>query len=250
MTTTQSPPVRTAEVPQPSEPVTPVVPSEPVTPIDPDPGSPAAPESPASVPAPVEPQTPIVPEPETPMTNPDPPPTDPDPVETGDTAAMAHSPQRDSGYGLYGHQLGGYAGVMAVFATLATGFGAWFRASGRELPERLEARDLALLTVASSRTARLLAKDRVTSPLRAPFTRLQGPAGPGEVEEEPRGRGLRGAVGDLLVCPYCLAMWTSAAFTAALLVAPRLTRWVASVFAIFFGADLLQVAYKRAEDRL
>lgn len=171
-------------------------------------------------------------------------------IETDGTqrAAFDREPQTPDGYGLHADQLGGYAVLMGAFGGSATAFGAWFKRSGRELPERIDPRDLVLLTVASSRAARLLSKDRVTSTLRAPFTRLQGSGGPGEVEERARGRGLRGAVGDLLVCPYCLAMWTSAGFTASLLVAPRFTRWVASVLTIFLGADLVQVAYKRAED--
>jgi uncharacterized membrane protein len=45
-------------------------------------------------------------------------------------------------------------------------------------------------------------------------------------------------------------MWTSAFLTAGLLVAPRFTRWVASVLTIFFGADVLQIAYKKAEETL
>ena len=146
--------------------------------------------------------------------------------------------------------LASYGVLMSVFSTLAGGFAAWFRRSGRDLPERMEGRDLALLTVASHKAARLITKDKVTSAVRAPFTEYRGPGGPGEVTEAPRGRGLRRVVGELLVCPYCLGMWTSAAMTAGLLVAPRFTRWICSVLAIFFGADVLQIAYKKAEDSL
>jgi Protein of unknown function (DUF1360) len=146
--------------------------------------------------------------------------------------------------------LASYGVLMSVFSALAGGFAAWFRRSGRDLPDRIDGRDFALLTVASHKAARLVTKDKVTSAVRAPFTQYQGPAGPGEVAEAPRGRGLRRVVGELLVCPYCMGMWTSAAFTAGLLVAPRFTRWVASVLAMFFGADVLQIAYKKAEDTL
>jgi hypothetical protein len=146
--------------------------------------------------------------------------------------------------------LAGYGLLMGVFSTLVGAFATWFRRSGRELPERMDGRDLALLTLASHKAARLISKDKVTSAVRAPFARYQGAAGPGEVSEAPRGRGLRRVIGELLVCPYCLGMWTSAALTAALLVAPRFTRWVASVLVIFFGADVLQIAYKKAEDTL
>jgi uncharacterized membrane protein len=45
-------------------------------------------------------------------------------------------------------------------------------------------------------------------------------------------------------------MWTSAILTAGLLVAPRFTRWLSAVLATFFGADVLQIAYKKAEDVL
>jgi hypothetical protein len=107
-----------------------------------------------------------------------------------------------------------------------------------------------LLTVASHKLARLLSKDRITSPLRAPFTEPQGEGGPGEVEETSRGRGLRRAIGQLLLCPYCLGMWTSGGFVAGLLTLPRFTRWVASVLSIFFGSEMLQIAYKKAEESL
>jgi hypothetical protein len=146
--------------------------------------------------------------------------------------------------------LASYAALMSVFTTLAGAFGAWFRRSGRQLPERMDGRDLVLLTLASHKASRLITKDKVTSAIRAPFARYQGDAGPGEVSEKPRGRGLRRVIGELLVCPYCLGMWTSAALTAGLLVAPRFTRWLASVLVIFFGADVLQIAYKKAEDSL
>lgn len=145
---------------------------------------------------------------------------------------------------------GGYVVLMSTFSSLAAAFALWFRASGRQLPDRIDGRDLALLTVASHKASRMITKDRVTSSIRAPFTRYEDDAGPGEVSEQPRGRGLRRAVGELLICPYCLGMWTSAAFVAGLLVAPRFTRWLAAVLVAFFGSEMLQIAYKKAEQTL
>jgi hypothetical protein len=144
--------------------------------------------------------------------------------------------------------LRGYAVLMATFTTLAGAFARWFVKTERELPERMGMGDLALLTVASHKSARLISRDRVTSAVRAPFTEFAHDAGPGEVSEKARGRGLRRALGELLVCPYCLGMWTSAGLTAMLLVAPRFTRWFASVLAIFFGSELLQTVYLRATE--
>jgi hypothetical protein len=143
-----------------------------------------------------------------------------------------------------------YGVLMGVFSTLGAAFATWFRRSGRKLPDRMDTSDLLLLTVASHKASRLITKDRVTSTLRAPFTEFEQDAGPAEVSERARGNGLRRAIGELLVCPYCLGMWTSAAFTAGLLVAPRFTRWMASVLVVFFGSEVLQIAYKKAEDTL
>jgi Protein of unknown function (DUF1360) len=90
----------------------------------------------------------------------------------------------------------------------------------------------------------------VTSALRHPFTSYQGEAGPGEVEEAAKGSGLRRAIGELLVCPYCIGMWIAAAFTAGLVVAPRPTRWLAAMLSALFGSDILQIAYKNLEDTI
>jgi hypothetical protein len=159
------------------------------------------------------------------------------------TAVEGYAPDQDI-------PLRGYSILTGAFSSAAVAFSWSFRRSGRELPERIEPIDLALITIATHKGSRLLAKDRVTSPFRAPFTRLQGDGGPGEVEEQPRGSGLRLAIGELLVCPYCLGLWIAAIFAAGLLVAERPTRWIASVLSVLFGADVLQVAYKKLEDAL
>ena len=90
---------------------------------------------------------------------------------------------------------------MGTFAALSGGLAAWIRLSGQRLPEGFSAGDLALMTVATHKASRLLAKDRVTSGIRPPFTRFQGDAGPSEVSEAARGRGVRRAIGELIICP-------------------------------------------------
>jgi Protein of unknown function (DUF1360) len=154
-----------------------------------------------------------------------------------------HSPGKE-------RPLGGYAVLMGAFAGVAGAFGAWIKTSGRDLPERVPPGDLALMTVATHKASRLIAKDRVTSTVRAPFTRYEGEMGPSEVTEEPRGRGLRRATGELIVCPYCVGLWVAAAFAAGFIVAPRPTRWVAATFSALFGSDVLQIAYAKAEETL
>ena len=143
---------------------------------------------------------------------------------------------------------GAYAVMSAIFNTAFAGALVTASRSGR-LPDRIEAGDVVLVGVATHKIARLISKQKVTSFLRAPFTELEAKGGPGEVEERPRGGGLRGAVGELLVCPYCLSLWTSGALHVGLIFAPRATRTVASTFTALTVADFLHVAYKAAEQK-
>ena len=144
---------------------------------------------------------------------------------------------------------GPYALFLSVYGVAIGGFLWWWRGRG-ELPTRISAADLALLGVATHKTSRLLSKDKVTAPLRRPFARYEGPAGPGEVEEAPRGGGVRAAIGELLVCPYCLGQWVATGFAIGFVVAPRVTRFVASVLALVTASDFLQIAYKAGEKRV
>jgi hypothetical protein len=139
--------------------------------------------------------------------------------------------------------VGSFLAVTSVYGAAVAGLSALVRARHRELPERLSAADLALMTVATHRLARTLAKDPVTSPLRAPFTQFAGTSGEAELHEEVRDGGVRHAVGELLTCPFCLAQWVGTGFVFGLLLAPRATRMVAGVFTIVAGADALQYAY-------
>jgi hypothetical protein len=84
--------------------------------------------------------------------------------------------------------LGGYLAAMASFAVTAAGLGAlvWKRGRSEAIAD-LGWSDILLTTFATQRTSRTLAKDPVTSPLRAPFTRFRGQSGEAEVAEEPRG---------------------------------------------------------------
>jgi hypothetical protein len=145
---------------------------------------------------------------------------------------------------------------LAGYAILSTAFGAALgggllaaRRHGRPLPETVGAYDVVLIGIATHKVSRLLTKDKVTSFLRAPFTRFQERAGHGELEEAARGRGLRLAVGELLVCPYCIAQWVAGAFVLGLVHAPRLTRLLAGMWTAHAIADAAQLAYSAAEKR-
>jgi Protein of unknown function (DUF1360) len=155
----------------------------------------------------------------------------------------------DGGYSPTEHRpLRAYAGLTAAFATTLGGAIAALRVNGHDLPDRPRLADIALAGVATHKVSRLLAKDKVTSFIRAPFTRYEQPGDQGgEVEEQPRGGGARLAIGELLVCPYCLAQWVAAGFTLGLVAAPRTTRLVASIYAAETLSDFLQAGYRAAE---
>jgi hypothetical protein len=142
--------------------------------------------------------------------------------------------------------LGGYLATMTTYAGVVASVAAAARLTGRDVPDGLPAKDVALFALATHKLSRLLAKDPVTSPLRAPFTRFEGTAGPAELREEVRG-GARKTVGELVTCPFCLGLWVATGFTAGLLFAPRTTRLAAGTLAVLTGSDLLQFAQSGLE---
>jgi len=143
--------------------------------------------------------------------------------------------------------LGSFLALMGVYGTLTAGLAGAVRARGQGLPEHISPGDLALVTVATAELSRLLAKDPVTSPLRAPFTTFNGTSGEAELAEEVRGSGPRKAVGELVTCPFCLGQWVATGLLFGLVLAPRPTRLAASVLTAVGGASVLQLAYARLQ---
>ena len=141
-----------------------------------------------------------------------------------------------------------YAALVAVFnGLLATALLA--RKCSREpLPERVEPQDLVLFALATQKLSRVITKDKVTSAFRAPFTEIEGKGGAGELEERPRGQGLRRAIGDLITCPFCLGTWIASGFIYGYIFTPRLTRILGSIFAVSGVADFLQQGYVKAQE--
>jgi hypothetical protein len=139
--------------------------------------------------------------------------------------------------------LRGYVVVLGTYSGLAGVLTAAGRAIGVRIPERFNLGDTVLLTVATHKASRLLAKDSITSPLRAPFTRYEEPAGQSELNESVRGRGAQHAIGELLTCPFCLAVWIASGLTAGMVFAPRQTRLLSTILTVVAGADVLHLAY-------
>ena len=148
--------------------------------------------------------------------------------------------------------LAGYAGLLGVFGAALVGVlrTAWrLDSSAHTEAPRARLGDLLLLGVATHKLARLLSKDRVTSPLRAPFTEYEGAAEASEVQEHSRGTGLQRAIGDLITCPYCMGPWVATALIYGFRKRPRMTRLVSGIFAVVAVSDFLHDALGAVQKR-
>jgi hypothetical protein len=153
-----------------------------------------------------------------------------------------------SGYSKQDVPLAEYAGLVGLFHASFAAFLLARRNANLPLPERIDLRDILLLGIATHKLSRVITRDRIMSFVRAPFTRREKSAGAGEVEEQPRGTGVRKAVGELLTCPYCIGTWISSALLYGFILKPRYTRVFASIFAINTVSEFLQQGYAKAKE--
>ncbi len=140
-----------------------------------------------------------------------------------------------------------FAGMMTFYIT-AFAVLAGVAVERKALPRRFGVLDLALLGIATHKLSRIVAKDRITGILRAPFVNYIKSAGAGEVEEEPRGHGIQRGIGTLISCPYCMGPWSAAALGFGFVFAPRVTRFFAGILASVAISDFLHRAYIATKD--
>ncbi len=136
-----------------------------------------------------------------------------------------------------------YAAVTAAYGTLV-GAVALVASSRREDPAPADPAELLLYGAATAGLARVLAKDKVSSWVRAPFVDE-----PVEGERTPRGQGLRYAVGELLTCTRCLGSWSALTLVGLRAVAPRPARVAASLLALSAVNNVLQAAMTGVQAR-
>lgn len=145
--------------------------------------------------------------------------------------------------------LASYATLAGVFNLIFAVFLLVSRRSERPIPERIKLSDILLLGVATHKLTWTIAKEAATSPLRAPFTKLEEVESPTNVQEIPRGTGFQRSIGELLTCHFCLGQWVSAFFAYGLVLSPAVTRFVAAVFAMLTVSDHLHQTYKALMNR-
>jgi len=141
--------------------------------------------------------------------------------------------------------LTGYAGAMVTYAVVLA---AVLYGVGRKKRWEPGLGDITLLGVGTHKLSRILTKDFVTAPLRAPFTTRRDNEGAGEVLDEPRGNELQKSMGFLLTCPYCVGPWLSTGLSALLAVRPTPTRFVLRMLAAVTISDFLHLLYSKLNE--
>jgi hypothetical protein len=130
---------------------------------------------------------------------------------------------------------GAYAGIMGTFVGVLAVGGALARALGRE-PRNDTALDLAVLSVATFKTARTISRDDVTSFIRAPFVE-------GEAEAPVETGDLQQAIGELVTCSRCVGTWAAAGLATTQILAPRFGRLLTWSLAAAGANDFLQASF-------
>ncbi|MFG1945182.1 DUF1360 domain-containing protein [Nonomuraea sp. NPDC048826] len=142
--------------------------------------------------------------------------------------------------GEHDRPLGTYVRIIGVYGTVVAAAAVVAKLTGRRPPERISLLDVGLMAASTNKLARLLAKDPVTSPIRAPFTRFEGVSGPSELKEEPRN-----TLGELVSCPFCIAQWVATGYAIGLVFAPRATRLAGAALTAVAASDWLQLAHTK-----
>jgi hypothetical protein len=104
-----------------------------------------------------------------------------------------------------------YAALAAAFGTALAGF---LAVAGRRLPERISLADTVRIGLASYKRE-------------------------GHVR----------ALGELVTCPHCIGLWAASGFAYSLVLFPRQTRLVTTIFGGQAVADFLNAAFVRLHDR-
>jgi len=135
---------------------------------------------------------------------------------------------------------GAYAAITGVFAGGLGVAGLLSREMGRD-PQCQTTLDLVVLSAASFKAARTLARDEVTSFLRTPF--VEGEAHSGEDEQPVQTGGLEQAIGELVTCSRCVGTWAAAGLAVTQILAPRFGRLLTWSLASAAINDFLQAGF-------
>jgi hypothetical protein len=139
-----------------------------------------------------------------------------------------------------------YATIMGTFAAGLAGGGGLARLFDRN-PACRTPFDLVVLSAASFKASRTLARDDVTSFIREPF--IRGEAHSGE-DEEPVEGGMHQAIGELVTCSRCVGTWAAAGLAVTQILAPRFGRLLTWSLAAAGANDFLQAGFAALTEKV
>jgi hypothetical protein len=129
-----------------------------------------------------------------------------------------------------------YAALNAVWGGLLAGVVLATRDRGAR-KDPISGLELIPLSAATFALSKVIARERIGSWVREPFVHEEG-------DKEPRGRGLRHAVGELLTCTRCVGAWSALGVVGLRLAAPSSGRVVTNVLAASAANDFLQAGFR------
>lgn len=128
-----------------------------------------------------------------------------------------------------------YAAVNVLWAGLLTALLGVTAPAGKSAPATAE---LPVLGLATFTLTKALSKEKVGVWARAPLVEPREDGG-----RQPRGRGLRYVLGELVTCSRCLGTWSALGLVGLQVVRPREGRIVARVLATAAINDVLQTSF-------
>ena len=133
-----------------------------------------------------------------------------------------------------------YLTLTGLFLSAFTAFTMRERKHGKKLD--LRPFDLVLLGFSTYRLGRMTVYDKVTEPLRQPFTATAPDSSGAGKTTVPKGQGARRAIGELFSCPICMGTWIAAGLVYGLDIAPRATRAFLAITSSVGVAEVINAA--------
>ncbi len=127
----------------------------------------------------------------------------------------------------------------ANYAALSITYGTLLGALAYAYRERapMQRDELVPLAAATFALSKLIAKEKVETWVRQPFVEETAEG------KQPKGEGMRYAIGELISCTRCLGAWSALGLVGLRMAAPETGRTVTAVLAASAGNDFLQSAF-------
>jgi hypothetical protein len=160
----------------------------------------------------------------------------------GIRCVVAHATEQSPGAGLRDGEGADplprdYGAINAVYGALLAGVLVATRGRVRE-EDRISGAELVPLGAATFALSKVIARERIGAWVREPF--VDDPVDP----HRPRGRRVRRALGELVMCTRCVGAWSALGLVGLRVASPHAGRTVTAVLATSAVNDFLQAGFK------